>query len=102
MDETAFIKWLLGGVGMGTLIKWLHARDNRLEQTIEKRNAYLEERVNSLESELSIKIDEERSRRLIADLTAPIEKDLSFLKDSLYNQDSKLDKILDSVARNGQ
>ena len=82
-----------GVIGLTTLVKWLHTRDNRLELRIQR-----------LENSQATKLGNEDARQLIKDLNAPLIKDIEYFKEILVahntkldKQDQKLDKIIDKL-----
>lgn len=88
-DIDSFVKLVFGGggaLGFATIIKWLHGRDNRLE-----------DRVKQLENKQPSKLDETKARQLFDDLNAPLKKDMEYLKQQVGDTNNKLDRILDKI-----
>lgn len=84
--DSEFLKMLLGAGGIATLIKWLHARDNRLES-----------RIQSVEKDLTRKLDRQQARQISEDLIAPLSISMDHLKEKLEQQDTKLDRIIEKL-----
>lgn len=90
MDEIGSgIKMVLGGIGgigLATVIKWLHGEISGLKK-----------RVHSIESTQAHKIDEGKARQLIQDLNEPLKRDLEYIKKAQDAQVVKMDKIIEKL-----